>query len=666
MGDHYARSGTSAALTEEFPTLCEDCATIDFGDISLPTDLDAYIVLGNDPSCSLCRFVRGGAFGAEVSSDKLILVISSAEVSGLQGLDLASVTSAVYLRAYSIPKHSARLWMGSYKPEWAMSTIFCVNELTGPTRPHPYAQKYLSTPTVDFDRVSKWVQRCEESHERCYWPIHSGPSSTDPLGFMLLNIETNEVVPADYSWKYAALSYVWGDEEPSCQSREQSQGRTDHLAPTIHEAVVAARALKLRYLWVDYLCIPIGEAFQRQIRNMHQVYTSAFITLVATSSKSAQDGLLCVTKNHPRKSSQRQLVLNNYELVACQNVADPDAFVRCTWNTRAWTLQETLLSRRCLCFSSDGVSLWCKTRSYFESLVDDPKDSPDIWPDLASPMLSSYYLDWIWGDYYRLVLEYTSRNLSFDSDALNAFAGIEAQLESSSGSRFHYGHPTESMECLLGWTAHTPGMRDIPKHVFPSWSWAKQRGIISFRSHNISESSRDADTYWPRCQIIHVPTFEDADFKTVTIDATLVKCTLTNSGDRRGGLHGRGVLRSAQREITRIWWDDLAEVPDAKDPTDFEMGLILLHLLEYRVDRTNPRLDGPDDCLGPPLSLLALVVSFNDGLAYRRGLAEWDTESGDPEYRRLEKVVADTYPRSLQLLYAAWRSEGARHIIKLA
>ena len=87
--------------------------------------------------------------------------------------------------------------------------------------------------------------------------------------------------------------------------------------------------------------------------------------------------------------------------------------------------------------------------------------------------------------FYEYVREYTKRNLSFDSDALNAFYGIAQYLERTAGLHNIWGIPyfAKSFQAdftrSLCWQNTDPGS-DIRRTEFPSWSWQGWRRAIEF------------------------------------------------------------------------------------------------------------------------------------------------------------------------------------------
>ncbi|KAF2495437.1 hypothetical protein BU16DRAFT_422283, partial [Lophium mytilinum] len=114
----------------------------------------------------------------------------------------------------------------------------------------------------------------------------------DHFPIKLIDCDKNEIILADTSYKYAALSYVWGQQDeltpPTFVQKYTGNVRQDldqllNAPRTIKDAITATQKLNLRYLWVDRHCINQKNASEKhtQIAAMHLIYRSAEVTLVA-------------------------------------------------------------------------------------------------------------------------------------------------------------------------------------------------------------------------------------------------------------------------------------------------------------------------------------------------------------------------------------------------
>lgn len=114
--------------------------------------------------------------------------------------------------------------------------------------------------------------------------------------------------------RYAALSYCWGpSEDAQLQSKTTKETHVRHLesldfeslSPVLKDAVKVTRNLSIPYLWVDSLCILQDDIsdWERQCRQMNDIYGKACITLIAASSSTCQEGFLQTTRPALRKVS---------------------------------------------------------------------------------------------------------------------------------------------------------------------------------------------------------------------------------------------------------------------------------------------------------------------------------------------------------------------------
>jgi hypothetical protein len=187
------------------------------------------------------------------------------------------------------------------------------------------------------------------------------------------------------------------------------------------------------------------------------------------------------------------------------------------WNTRAWTYQERLLSRRLAIFTKDQIYFQCDHGRAQGDGGLDPHDSKYL------QYLESQYLDS--GDaennetyrlemkrkvnlniYAQMVKEYSSRKLSYTSDIENAFGGINKIVHLLfGGSEVLFGLPISGLALGLLWSSKAPLKRrpssfstdmtrpnasqtSTESYIFPSWSWIGWIGPVEFAEiKNLSE-----------------------------------------------------------------------------------------------------------------------------------------------------------------------------------
>lgn len=119
------------------------------------------------------------------------------------------------------------------------------SRLVTPVDPH-HAQTVLQhayPEQIDILMIESWLSECERKH------VHGcGLLEQTPLvGVKVIDCERLMVVPAPYNCKFAALSYVWGDES----YRRADIQPLERAPKTIKQSIQLVRLLHLKYLWVD-------------------------------------------------------------------------------------------------------------------------------------------------------------------------------------------------------------------------------------------------------------------------------------------------------------------------------------------------------------------------------------------------------------------------------
>ena len=159
------------------------------------------------------------------------------------------------------------------------------------------------------------------------------------------------------------------------------------LPRTFLDAFTITRALGIQFLWVDSLCIVQDDTtdWQQESSQMASIYGQSTITLAAASASSDEDGCLGFTDRrsedleivaYPSKTGEKCMVYareskddehakfaSNLGIDAGQ--ANEDAgmkvSVRLPLMTRAWTMQELVLSPRVLHFGPREMIWECRT-----------------------------------------------------------------------------------------------------------------------------------------------------------------------------------------------------------------------------------------------------------------------------------------------------------------
>jgi hypothetical protein len=89
----------------------------------------------------------------------------------------------------------------------------------------------------------------------------------------------------------------------------------------------------------------------------------------------------------------------------------------------------------------------------------------------------------LWNIYKKAVKGYTKRNMSVQSDVVNAFAGITHLIAQGTNTKFWYGMPEFAFDQALLWVPREKLIRRCDADgvaLFPSWAWAAWEGHTSY------------------------------------------------------------------------------------------------------------------------------------------------------------------------------------------
>ena len=288
---------------------------------------------------------------------------------------------------------------------------------------------------------------------------------------LLIDIVEKRLVSASLSERYIALSYVWGKTDffKTKKANRGYLGRQGALCTvqaqppkTVRDAMELVKALGERYLWVDALCIVQDDASQKyaMVARMHEIYDAAMATIVALSSRDADSGLPGLrTRSGP---AQRSIERANLQFIALPPTLEEEIKAS-YWESRAWMLQERMLSQKLIYFSASQMHFQCqecvKSEIAVSSMRTDGFRKTNTIGEGSSPdmELSPLTNQWVrcrnigetrplfFPVYSCLIQQYTMRGLSHEMDILNAFSGILMHLQNCYGGRYFSGLPEDPL-----------------------------------------------------------------------------------------------------------------------------------------------------------------------------------------------------------------------------
>ncbi|PPQ96059.1 hypothetical protein CVT26_004691 [Gymnopilus dilepis] len=339
---------------------------------------------------------------------------------------------------------------------------------------------------IDFDIVRNWLHMCSVWHgaacdrSEMLQNQLQDPASSIPH-FRLIDVVDNCIVQAPRGAKYATLSYVWGRIDPSTILRCLKENHVALAEPgslllpenhgriplTIRDAIQVTRELRLRYLWVDSLCIiqddsGPGGSKMSAIANMDLVYGGAYLTIMAATGTDANAGLPGLRPGTRGTTQPIEEVLPELRLGFRESHLNylNDA----TYFTRAWTFQEQRFTKRTLLFIGGQVVYQCRRTNawredvFFEertakfgSVASHDRDINDI------------------GQYEGLIQSYSGLSLTFDTDIYHGFAGLARYFSTALRAELCHGIPDAYFDWFLLWYPLEVQRR---RGTAPSWSWS--------------------------------------------------------------------------------------------------------------------------------------------------------------------------------------------------
>jgi hypothetical protein len=386
---------------------------------------------------------------------------------------------------------------------------------------------------VDLELVRSWLYRCRTEHDLSCEGLSLHCTSTIGGNIRVLDVRCRRVITAPENCQFIALSYVWGPSEkqpfkslksnsldPLGKPKDLEIPPGTELPATIEDAIQVTSELEIDYLWVDALCLIQDDPdyIASQIPRMGEIYTSAIMTIIAAGSKDSWSPL-------PGMRAGSRLVRKVAQQVGESRWANVlprsrQAINTSLWNSRAWTFQEKIFSRRCLVFSDDQVYFTCSQEAWCEDTHAETlfthRARPDLRPDLLIPPMSSNLLnkDDFFASYTRLVSSYTGKNLAIPGDVLNAFTGIMIRLEQVQATELMYGLPVTLLDRAILWSPTQPlsvrtsdaaqrarpTAENITSGIFPTWTWAGWIGPVNYETEILNESDVRSKIKWYKRQ----------------------------------------------------------------------------------------------------------------------------------------------------------------------
>ncbi|OJD28619.1 uncharacterized protein BKCO1_1420003 [Diplodia corticola] len=346
----------------------------------------------------------------------------------------------------------------------------------------------MNLPLIDWNSLARDLAHCQNTHsETCN---ATQPAFRHPI--RLINCESQKIEPAAADARYVALSYVWGLSKPVYEVHGDDAVLPNPVESTIEDAMFVAKTIGYKYIWVDRFCINQKDPNKfLQLRQMDLIYRNADVTIIAAAGEDHNYGLPHVRDKRAEPPAVCKVGKYVIAEVANENRQE-NLVVESKWNTRGWTYQEAIFSRRRLVFTDQGASFHCNTtelsresdgrtvryRRFLREKMAPPR------PVFSGPGRAPQ-------DLGARMTEYSKRDLTNGSDMLNAFLGVLGAFEESQGPIYHlWGTPifplrggssgsssiaSDGFLYAFVWQMFEPASR---RDGFPSWSWMGWHGRV--------------------------------------------------------------------------------------------------------------------------------------------------------------------------------------------
>ena len=524
--------------------LCIICETLEidkyfFNSITRPIKLGSWSqIVRSQASCNFCRLVVHclAADHRRVEPDGRNQILLSNYPSWELGVEMSPydrLKSEAYSNKFDLRSRAKRCSATAYRLivylKDAPAICGCIQYLADGEFNDDNRQFFgraMDADRVDIILLREWLARCERHH--------GGSCEEDgiagrrlPQNLRLIDVQNRTIVraPGTKGLRYLTLSYVWGRREMeetglgvavlkradirTTPAGVENTPLPENLPQTIEDAISLTNSLGLRYLWVDALCIVQDDGIEDKrihLRRMDAVYNCSTLTIAAASGRHANLGIPGISR--PRRSQFSEAVKGVPLAVMSPSFTELENSEYLVWNTRGWTFQEKVLSKRLLLFTDFQVYFRCSEAVWTEEIVmetgrlsksiqsrpgkyrwaaDRPAAVETPRLRMLKLVMPELNLDDQWKylgkfpDYVAAVREYTHRSLSDPDDTLIAIDGVFRTLRPDTG-RFIRGLPEGYFLPSLLWYPEPGSIHRRSLANMPSWTWAgwtSSKGVSS-------------------------------------------------------------------------------------------------------------------------------------------------------------------------------------------
>lgn len=407
-----------------------------------------------------------------------------------------------------------------------------------------------------------WLGTCDASHPECNRLVSRLPTRVIDVGPPDGSAAPRLLVSAQscpIEARFIALSHCWGSVSGQLKTMKTSISAhqeclpMDRLPQTFRDAVTVTRFLGVRYLWIDSLCIVQDdkEDWSRESALMASIYTNAYLTIAATASEDSSGGLFRERKP-PLEAEFQALGVSKVEDRADLDVHRFSFLNSPPFETllsksplfkRGWTLQETILSRRMVHFTSSQLvwQCWSGLQSEDGSLHRARRDKSYLPVSISTPSeIRSSWRSWI--------IDYSKRKLSKAADKMATLTGLTKYIQAEKKDEPLLGlWKNDLVEDLL-WRRWL-GDEDEAKpriDAFPTWTWMSLE--VPIYHPPIQLTAKDIKLVETRITWIGEPLSSPLASGDLLLSAKLLCATICDGATRDDGF----ILRLNDADSTEI------------------------------------------------------------------------------------------------------------------
>lgn len=411
-----------------------------------------------------------------------------------------------------------------------------------------------------LEQALRWYKTCLSDHKKCvslHETRHAGwrPKRLLDLSNLpkvrILITRSNEDAVTE---PYATLSHCWGRDPHFLKlerntERYLTRGFSKRVLPrSFQDAIEISARLRIRYLWIDSLCIyqsgPGSKGdWHEQVSEMQSIYSNSVLNISLDRAENPHQGAF--TQRQPghiqplyflwNRSGEREEVWKFFDEGTQELQSSP-------LQKRAWVFQERIFSPRVLHFCSEQIMWECKE----EHILTEQNPYKDVHPlhrpfPFSIPAPSAKHLtrsklkaerQYALQVLPHIIADYTSRDLTYPTqDKLAAFSGVAQRFGVLFDDEYVAGFFLQQLPAALTWglASETPEKLtkryDVPYRA-PSWSWAVTNERVHIGQHLYSKITDLAEVVGAEVE----PVDENNKYgplksARLTLSAVLIPCT---------------------------------------------------------------------------------------------------------------------------------------------